>query len=975
MTSNAEIVEQIRRVLDEPEGFRLEDYQRLASEYASACERFNDALSLAIRYYSTGFYCEAVRIAREENFADGFERLLFDRADEWREHCRNLGCEIGPNVSTDNGVRLLTFLIKYEQHERLFIQNRLLALANAGAAERLNTLYQLASAFPENTNNWADSIEQLEKRRNLEIQQYLNQLNAQNASLSVVRELLAELESPVRRTLPPPDVLARLRKAEQFLFDRECKEELSELAQDWHDAETEKSEEDALDYLKQYRSFSEQHGETKTDEYFNALTEEEQNFLTSACRYAEEIERRNDLENEVKISAFKLENALNSGRSEEVVSSALERLELTTVAAGRSTLPPIGEVARGYIDDLKQKKRRRTIVYIVLLSIVLGTFARAVGIVSYQSITKRKALGLAHDISKALDDYDRTQLESDLQYAGKLISAIKPKYVEITKDEEESRNLKQLQGRYTITSMTRDAVSENIKTLFSDVENSHSKGLPNPNAIEQLGKLVNTIEDRQRYGRLKREDSSLALQTAEQATKNFNEKLAELTKEFSDINDNNNISRDDRLVKTNALKSRLSTFDQSFPRLSQPQRTQIDALTAKIDAYQNALKETRATEILIKKAGSSDEYKEQLERIGRQLNGKENKQIQNALNSVALVNSVERWNEFAEKYADYALTGVPSDQFESFAEEVEKNDSEFMLIPEYIGVKEYCQKKRQDQNDQKFVEALDKLSSELENKNFDGPYYQLYHVYNERYYYLDKDVQYGDDLTVNYQSSNTDVEKKVFNASFMDMEDVCVQAIQYTIYEEATNLRNKNDLTEDGFRAFVKDTIQRLVETDTKNLDPVVKGILLGKVTRIISEVPGFATFKGWSDKLNEAVGDKEIDIYSQDETNYIDAKPRILEALEQTKPELSSKLEALDNVDDSLAFPTYQWIGFIEFFGENASLERGEDENQPSNAKLYVAKSKTDMVECGSISGGKARLNELDASFRWLPVYAKINP
>ena len=203
MISSAQIVEQIRRVLDEPEGFNLEQYQDLARKYASACERLNDLLSTAVQYYSTGFYCEAARIAREENLVDNFQRLFFDKVDEWREHCRNLGCEIGPNISADNGITLQTFLIKYEQYEDLFVQNRLLALSNAGATERLNTLYQLASAFPENTNAWAETIEKLEERRNTEIQKYVDSLNAQNASLSIARELIAELESPVRRTSPP----------------------------------------------------------------------------------------------------------------------------------------------------------------------------------------------------------------------------------------------------------------------------------------------------------------------------------------------------------------------------------------------------------------------------------------------------------------------------------------------------------------------------------------------------------------------------------------------------------------------------------------------------------------------------------------------------------------------------------------------------------------------------------------------------
>ncbi len=974
MRSNAEIVEQIRRVLDEPEGFSLAHFQRLADEYARACERFNELLALAIRYYATGFYCEAVRIAREENLADDFDRLLFDRAEEWREHCRNLGCEIGPKVSGDNGVTLLSFIVKYERHENLFARNRLLALSNAGAVERLDVLYQLAVAFPENANNWAETIEKLEKRRIQEIRSYLGQLNAQNASLSAIRELLAELESPVRQTAPPEDVLSALRNAGQFLYDRECKEELCELARRWRVAETSRSEKDASRRLEEYRSFLERCGEFKTNEYFNALPEKERDDLTTARRYAEDLERRDNLENEMKRSAFKLEKALDSNSSDAEIAAALERLETAAVAAGRSTTPPVGEEARAYLADRQLKNRRKRLVGIVALALILGVFSVAVVIVSRQTVNQKNALALARDISAALDEYDRTKDANVLASVQKKVDAIKPKYVEITKDKENAQNLEKLQRRYEEASRSEDFRVAEIERLAGEINSSHGKGLANPNAVEELGRLVRSIQEKQEYGRLKKEDAVLTTQIATRAVKSFNEVLEKITREFSEINDDKTIAEDVRLVRTNELKTRLSQFAQSNDRLSPPQRAQLDALAAKIDAYQIARKEIDATKTLIEAVGSIEDYRTALIRVGRRLQGKEDEQIRNALTAVDLVGSVEKWNAFAEKYAKNVLaSGVPTGQFEEFASDADSNDAEFKLIPEYVAVEEYCQKKRQAQNDRSIANALEKLSKELANDRFDGRYYQLYHAYNGRYYYLDEEVQYGDDKTVNYYSAKD--EKKPFNASFMDMDDVCVPALQYEIYEKVETLRTKSDLTEEDFKTFAVETIREVVDKDPKELDPVVKGILLGKITSALSEVPGFASLKNCSQKINKAIPNVEIDFYYQEEQNYQSAKPEILKVLNETSPELTSKLDALNaEGGDAFSLPTYRWIGFVEFFGESASLELGKDVDQSLDAPLCVAKPGNVMIECGAVDEGKAKIDGLDADFRWFPVYARTD-
>lgn len=975
MISSAQIVEQIRRVLDEPEGFKLEQFEELASRYARACERLNDLLSSAIQYHSMGFYCEAARIAREEDLVDNFQRLLFDRTDEWREHCRNLGCEIGPNISVDNGITLQTFLIKYEQNESLFVQNRLLALSNAGAAERLNTLYQLASAFPENTNAWAETIEKLEERRNLEIQKYLDSLNSQNASLSVVRELISELESPVRRTSPPEKLVSKLRKIGQFLFDRERKEELSELVQNWREAQTEHSEEDSLNYLEQYRSFVEKYGELKTNEYYNALSEEERFNLTSACQYAEELERRNDLEDDVKRVAFKLDRAVETRQSEDKVASLLEELERKTNAAGRSSLPPVAETARAYIDELQMKHRRKTVVVIASLAIGLALFAAAVCVASFNALNKKNALTLAQEIASALDEYESFPNERILATVEKKITEIEPKDVRLTKDEDSSRNLGKLQMRYERIRDAEDSRLSEIKKLVGDLEKEHEEGKSNLSALDRLSKLVKSVTEKEQYERLQKEDVALRLKRSDQVEKDFNERLAQFTDEFSKLNDDNSLSDDERLNKTNTLRTRLAELARASASLSVAQRAKLEALTSKVDAYRSARKQSNASAELTKSVGSVEAYKTSLTRIGRQLEGKEDEQIQHALGVTHLVSSVDSWNAFAEKYASIpSQNDANHEQIESFVKDAESNEDKFGFIPEYAAIKSYCQKARRSQEDDRFTVALNKLSEELANDHFSGSYYQLYHQYNDRYYYLDQEIQYGEEKTVQYLPS-ADGEKESFSADFMDAEDFCDEAFQYKLYQKVETLRKQNAVSENEFRKFVRDVFQSLIDAKVEELDPGVKGFLLAKISRVLSEVSGFESFGVWAKTLEETIG-SNYDFYKQD-SEYQQASSKVQKQLAKiTSADLRSKVGDVDETsNNAFILPTYRWIGFVDFFGENASLKLGQDVDTPENAALFVATSSASMTQCGAVDEGDIKLDELDADVRWFPVFAKIIP
>ncbi len=245
-----ELVEKIRRILADPEGVTESELFALASEYASRCRRLNDKLSRAVTCIRTGSLCEADRLERDWKLLENYRALTFEGAEEWREVCRSLNCEVSALASAENNAELERFIASYEESRELFAKHRRLAMTAAPLTRRLETLYQLYANFPQQ-QTLRRSIDALEKAR---VQEITDALKSRKDDAGFVQEALAELQAPTRLNRPPQALLDKLGAATTRRREKDVVAQLRDLLERWATAELGHDEAKMLETLNFYRA-------------------------------------------------------------------------------------------------------------------------------------------------------------------------------------------------------------------------------------------------------------------------------------------------------------------------------------------------------------------------------------------------------------------------------------------------------------------------------------------------------------------------------------------------------------------------------------------------------------------------------------------------------------------------------------------------------------------------------------------------
>lgn len=974
MISNAKIVEQIRKALADPEGMEYDKLSEIAKDYGAACDRLNGLLSTAIAYYTTGFYCEAARIAKEENLLQEYQTLLFPDVDSWRDVCRGLGWEIKANISTVNGTELQTFLMSYEAHADLFARNRRLALADAPAEERLEVLYQLVALFPENPG-LIRSINALEGRRDREIGEFASSLTPSNATREAVRACLDELESPSRRTPPSQETVERLRTAETYLVDVERKEELRFSIAEWSDALERQDENEALAHLNQYREFLALNAE-KADEYYASLSVEEQSNLKAAVAFSESAERKRALDATVRRRAFELENAINAEEGESAVENALSRLEQAAAAAGRPNMPQVSERARVYLDATHMKNRRKTLLTVSLILTLVAGFIAAAATATYQNVSKKKARAFAEEISQTLAEYENGDVAA-LERVEKQIARMRERDSRL----ERSPEVEKVFDRFDSLKAQETKRVGSYEDLVAKLTDAHSNGRSDYTSLASLKNVAKTESEKRKYNELAREDNQLRVKNRSAADEKFSAELAVLKAKFDALKERGDLTDADLVTGVTQLKSGLTELERSaqLSNVSEGLATSLKTLASAVDAFERERTRAGFADALARTIGNAAGYRSELDRVFSALKVPAERIV--ATNAaVEFTASVDAWNNFVTRFGSKSSEWTKDDAaLEGVLKYVENNRAKLAVMPEWSKLEGFIApltEEGQSTDIGAFFEELRQAFADYATR-----YWTLYHEETERYYYLVEEIKYGDDRMVEYRPS-LDGEQRMFNSSFMEEEDTVTQSLQYRLYNVIDGFAKKAP-SQTEFAGAVQNIMTLVATAKETELDPALKAVMLYKLLLVVCKEEKFSSLREWREKFEaEPSFRTDVDFYNQRSEGYEEFQTLAKKLTRDFTPAAIeakfAEFKAGGGSEPDLELPQYKWVGFVDAAEGSYGVTFGGGASPVDGAALWIARSESapqTLTEIGKCINGGANVRvELTEADRWTPVYMTVN-
>ena len=952
----------------------MELIQTLAERYGLACDNLNATLSTAMQYYSRGFYDEAARILKEEDAIDEYQRLLFPGCEDWRDICRRFQCEIKANIAEDNGLQLQTFLVKYETNVDLFVENRRLALENAPAAMRLGALYQLANLFPEGTSAWSKTIESLERRRNRELEEYVDALDPKDATREEVSTLLNEFESLARRTPAPSDGVARLKRLLERLDKADYLRRLSELIDEWRDPKNDA--ETCLDCLERYRALSNKVGERGLDYLYGKLSQSERNDLDFAVKRGEALERRAENEKELRRRAFNVDRLVESRGSERAVASELEALERALQTVGKATHPSL-EAGERYLDERRRKRARGRFSVIAIGAAVLIFFASAVAVVSLNSVARKRAGDLAERVNRYLDSYEKEFNDADLEIAKEAANSIDSRIETLTADQVDPRNGENAKRRFNKVFTAREKRASDYASSVARLKEAHKKGQTDNQALEIARAIVmpkGTEAQKEEFLQLQREEFEIAAANKAKSKDDFDKRLQQLMSDYEAIEADSESSVSERRGKL----ADLATALRSLRALAgtDEQNRQIAALESKVTAKTAADQGAKTAGDLASKVGNFAGYVAALDAASRASDKKydsaieEIKKLETRLGALS-----DDWNPLAEQWARKSATcEFNADEAKKFGAEVDKIKNGLEFVPELDAVLKLRETLGAEVDSSSREKILNDVLDDFADGYFDVKLYRLHHAADDKGYYLDEPFEPGSGKSVSYYESRTSAPKQL-PEDLPDKDDVCEIFLPYEIYLALDDALDKN-LSRAAWFDLVAGQIRALVEADETRVDPLVKAIALVKILRGVCEDPIFANFADWRDELENGV-DENVDYVAQKD-DFQTAKEDAESALEVvSKSELDEKLKE----SEALARPegpelrAYEWVGFVDVKGDEPVFLEGSSADL-DDGTLWTIRPVGDMKleRIGRFAAGEASLDEgaVSNADRWFPVFLR---
>lgn len=559
-----------------------------AAMYAEACAEVNDRLRKVGRLLHRGLRSEAIQLAEEDpNLLDMVAMLDVQELPAWRQMLVSWGMAEPPQLLIDLAADLNKAYADQQPLESLLRQHRILALARAPLATRIQTLRLIRNADKVN-DAWGADIALLERARLKQIS-----MEADNAKrtrdVATLTRLSDELRTNGWSVDRPTALVERVEGMRAQIAAVSARQALVQLDEELNAAHM------AFD-LSAARAVRQRWLEAAATAALDSNDPLAQR-ASPALEWLDEQDRQDGARMKFFAAAAALEHAVDDG----IPPTELERLYRATQLFDE----PLSEKLRRRVEqkladhDLNSRRKRRLIF--ASLAIVL---CLAVAGVVYQ-ISEQAFVKSVNDASTTLgqfvDDHDYVQAE---RFFDNLLNA-SPKVAVSGPVQQEKTRL----DRAVAAEKSR---AEQFAAAF-DRAKAAPVHEPDRKALADSKRLAKTDDEKAAIAAIEQKAAEAARRNQQEQDKALSQHLVILQDKLTRIDSNRELKDLERLPLLEELRSEVAAAKQRFAQSSSAAMTaQLDALLVRIDTISLAVtarqKEVAARSRITEAVGSFDEF-------------------------------------------------------------------------------------------------------------------------------------------------------------------------------------------------------------------------------------------------------------------------------------------------------------------------------------------------------------------------------
>ncbi|MGI6402017.1 MAG: hypothetical protein ACOX0A_07905 [Thermoguttaceae bacterium] len=985
--TNAELVEKIRRILEDPESASGEEQQEAARLYATRLRRVDDEFRRALGRVNSGEYSDADRILTDGAALEEYASLLLPGAEAWQIVCRTFDYDVAPAPDQNVRDRLAAFRQMYDGVRDAFAHRRRLAMENAPLRAQLETLYYIEEKIGAQVF-LNQQIEALEERRNAELVAIAKEINQDNVFSFDFNAIVAELTDSRRHTPVPNETIESFRVWVEYVRGVNEINNLRSLIARWQAAADSQDQSHVLACLAEYRN-----GEFSRAAAF--VTTDETNQLTILVDYALKVERQHALANEARRKIEALRSALLRANADaDKLHDLFEAATIAADNAGTMVPPDVESDCRKQIAAHAIQSRRRRIAMVTFSLVAVAFFGTLATLSILRTRTVRDSRAAADAIMTQLDSFERR--ESDSAAALAAVSSLVDRYANERPNFNRVPEYSAAVERFaSLDSAEKERIAE-IETLVDEIDDAHEKGNSNSSAVERLKKLLLNDREKERYdyARRYREDNNLANAKNSANTDRYSELIDDLTAKASQLVTDSDLPVADAKQLLREVQTGLDDLkmQESLATIAAPLVNARAALEASVVGSARRLKFREALDkhgaALVKAIGNDSSYIRALKTIRNDtkslsensVEGSEeeteealNVALDAALEDVENAAGAAAWNRFSSSWGSVNETAQSLSASNSAAVAMKAMRLDF--APEFSDYK-------------KAREALDRFAQRggydaaakallAGFRKYHIPTWVVYDRENERYFYLTSDPANGRSRLSYLADSDgsvrefvaDEIDESAFASVTPSVQSMLSQRIEETLGAAPTP---------EGWIDFVELAIQTLDSAPETTLDPVVKLQLIAFVVDSANSYPGFDAAARWLEQVRK---DKDFDFA----VNAYQPGAALLEQREAARRALrdapdfrqasASARAAFDDGERSYV-SEYRWVGYLDVVDAGATLVLGVEKSVPDGASLWIARGKDATAEqIGVMEGEIATFSSKKdwTNFRWTPVYARV--
>lgn len=989
--TNAELVEKIKRILEDPESVPGDEQKETARVYAARLRRVDEGFRRALGQLNSGMLSEADRIMTDSSLLEEYASLILPGAEDWQVVCRTFDFEVAPTLPLGGRDKLAEFAAQYAPASELFRRRRRQVMENAPLRSQLETLYQIKDLMGAR-DFVVRQIERLEKLRSEELSRAAKGITAENVFSLDFGALLAEFNDARRLTPVPAETIEKYRS--WYEYTRSCNEltQLRQLIAQWQAAYDAQDAGALLACLAAYRAGEFRHAA-------GYVTAEETQRLSALVDYTLKVEHADALRTD---ATRKLE-ALRAGLLRVTDSDKLYDLwnaaEVAVNNAGMSMPPELERDYSNAVDSIETQGRRKRTAVVAFIAVACLFFAGLTTLAVMHSKFVKDAGAAAAALAEQLDAAEKFDAGTSaaLDVAAKMVERNEAEHPKFAGYPDYAAEV----DRFNALMAAEKARVAEIEKLVDQIDAAHEAGTPAARLLESLkGKLRGDAE-KEKYGYvdLYRDDMALLNAKNAAAADSYSEILdALVVKQQSLDNDAVSVAETKQtLAELHTGLNKLADMEKSAEAkgetIAAPLLNSRIALEAAVAGTERRFKFRVALEkngaALLPAVGKPKEYLAVLKRIkdevgdisaqkGDDLADSTETILSDALDAAMLdvpnADAAAAWNKFAGLWKTVNATVRSATASQSAEKALAPKGLAF--APEYSTFAETRKPFQAFAANGGYEGTAKKLFDAT--RLYKAQTWTLYDAEEERYFYLTSNPREKTSGLKYVADPETDSTRD-FPADSFDSTVLAAatSSVQSAIAAAASGLSGVS-VSPDAWFGAVRDIVAKLDAADEKALDPVLKLQLCAVLIDAVRGYPGFEELGKWLDGVRDSSNfDFKVNPYQpgKELLEQRDIARKDLRSLPDLTTAIAAAKDAFDDGEKTLG-AEYRWVGYLDEVNANGVLVLASGQRVPDGSTLWIARGENASAqEIGVMENGSAKFTaDLGwAAYRWTPIYARI--